>query len=82
MKKLGLFIVVVGTLLSIVYPPYEYGMYQGYEFIWKTKQSFSGSIVISDWINKSQLGIQIIIICIIGFGLAIVGTLQEKNNGK
>jgi len=80
MKNIGFLIAALGSLICIIYPPFENGSWSGYAFIWQQFQTFFGAMKVVDWINIQQLGLQLIVVNIIGFGLAIVGTLQEKNS--
>lgn len=80
MKKIGLLIAIFGSLACVIYPPFENGSWSGYGFIWQSFETFFGTMSVSDWINMQQLGMQLVIINIIGFGLAILGAIQEKKS--
>lgn len=80
MKKIGLLIAIIGSLACVIYPPFENGSWSGYGFIWQSFETFFGTMSVSDWINMQQLGMQLVIINIIGLGLAILGAIQEKKS--
>ncbi|GMQ46729.1 hypothetical protein [Vibrio sp. 10N] len=82
MKSKGYFISVVGSILCIAYPPFLNGSYSGYAYIFQTYETIFGTMRVIDAINFQQLGLQLIVVNIIGFGLAIIGTLQEKKESE
>lgn len=78
MKSIGLLIALIGTVLSVIYPPFENGSWSGYGFIWSSFDTWFGVMQVWDWVNVQQLFMQLLVINIIGLGLAILGAIQEK----
>lgn len=75
---------VLGSLLSILFPPYfKGGVYayqdiKGYGPIWGTFDDY-GAQAIAEHINIQLLLIQILVVAVIGFGLYFIGNKSQKN---
>ncbi|WP_394391753.1 hypothetical protein [Shewanella woodyi] len=78
MKSVGLYLCLLGSIACILFPPFENGSWSGYGFIFQKFDTWLGPMKVVDWINVNQLILQLAVVNIVGFGLAVVGSLQEK----
>ncbi len=83
MKNAGWFIVILGSLLSILFPPYTFGDVSGYGFIWSNIADVGFFVTYTNkvigCINYQNLLFQLLAINTLGVALIIGGkTIDES----
>ena len=98
MKKIGLIIALLGSIICVTYLPYEYKnglkeytlIFAEPEHYKERKEVYLDFFANEEWamkalsldldhtLNTEQLIMQLVLVNLVGFGLAIVGAVSEK----